>query len=131
MPPLSDEEIAVFIDMGFFCFHTAGKFTFRHDKIQLNENLLVVLDVVEMLRHAGRKLCQNPRDFRFFGHLQFSQFVVQVYDDLGFHKEGRPGLGLVVDDARKPGPMLLLDRYDISAVPHSHDGILQISPIIR
>ena len=80
-------------------------------------------------RHRLGQLRQDTIYLRLFIQLQLPKLVVEIDDSLRFYKKRRPTATLVVNDARHSGLVLLLYRYHISSVPHSHDGILKYSLI--
>ena len=113
-------------DRRLFGAHAERQSALRIDKVQFDEQFLVVHDARIVLCHAARELLQDPGDLRLLIHFELAQVVVQHDDRLRLDEQRLPACALVMDDARDLPLALRLDRHDISAVAHRDDGVLQI-----
>ena len=77
------------------------------------------------VRRHGGQLPQNPLNLLFLLGLQLLELIVGLHHPHGFHKEGGPAGGHVVDQPRQAPPELRLDRHHEPAVPLGDDGLLQ------
>ena len=77
------------------------------------------------------KIREDELDLLLLLDLQLAPFVVQPDNGERFNEDGLAAAGLIVNDARDLRLVFYLDRQAVAAVPHGHDGILQIAAVFK
>ena len=103
MSGLFEVQHPVRVHLRLLRLHLTREFPLGKHHIHGDEQLLIIYQFMEMLRHIGGKLCQNTVDLRALRQLQLPQLVVQINDHLRLYEQRRAARRLIVNDARHPG----------------------------
>ena len=106
--------------------HGQGQFCPGEDEFQFRGQVAVIPRHFHGLLHFFREVPEDFLDFLLLRRRHFGQVVIQLHGHHGFHEQGLPRGGPVMDNAGELVPVLFLHRHHVPAVPLGNDGILQV-----
>ena len=102
-----------------------GKARFGDRKVEFGQRRDAGADVAGLCADHVGQLGQNPGDFVGLVQLQFAEFVVELHHDEWFDVQGDTFARLVMHEPFDHPLVAGFDRYDVAAVTHGDDGLLQ------